>query len=65
MIVLKLENNVESDWVLISVFTGEWQYVIRKFLSISKTLHSRRVVNGSNNQLTGICYKALLKTKMY
>lgn len=56
-------NNIESDWALISVFTGEWQYVIRKFLSISKILHSRRVVNGSNNQLTEVCCKALLKTK--
>lgn len=61
--MLKVENNAESNWTLISVFTGEWQYGIGKFLSISKTLHSGWVVNGCNNQLTGVCCKALLKTK--
>lgn len=62
-IVLKVENNAESDWNLISVFTGDWQYGIGKFLSISKTLHSGWVVNGCNNQLTGVRCKVLLKIK--
>lgn len=61
--MLKVENNAESDWTLISVFIGEWQCRIRKFLSISKTLHSGWVVNGCNNQLTGVSCRALLKTK--